>query len=166
MDILGEIFGAVVYIAIFFFVWMTNKKKENPEGDSQSEEWFEGFKESLASSKTKENSFMPRSERNSFAVKNAKSQSRKSSYGGSPSSVGRKKKKRPVHADATGLCSEAKKMLPVHVTSPCIGNINNNIDLKLEHNDIIKAFIMSEVMQRYDLNRIYARIPDFNKEDN
>jgi hypothetical protein len=31
--------------------------------------------------------------------------------------------------------------------------------------DLLKAFIMNEVMQRYDLNRIYERIPSFNKDE-
>lgn len=35
----------------------------------------------------------------------------------------------------------------------------------LSKNDIIKAFVMSEVLQRYDLNRIYSRIPNFSTDD-
>ncbi len=38
-------------------------------------------------------------------------------------------------------------------------------DLRFGRNDLLKAFVMSEVLQRYDLNRIYSRIPGFKKEE-
>lgn len=36
--------------------------------------------------------------------------------------------------------------------------------LKFGKDDILKAFIFSEVLNRYDLNKIFARIPDKRKE--
>lgn len=38
-------------------------------------------------------------------------------------------------------------------------------DLRFGRNDLLKAFVMSEVMQRYDLNRIYSRIPGVKSEE-
>ncbi len=35
--------------------------------------------------------------------------------------------------------------------------------LRLAKNDLVNAFILSEVMNRYDLNRIYSRIPDIDQ---
>lgn len=38
-------------------------------------------------------------------------------------------------------------------------------DVKIDRNSLIKAFIVSEVMTRYDINRIYERIPGVRKDD-
>jgi hypothetical protein len=35
----------------------------------------------------------------------------------------------------------------------------------MDTNDLARAIIMSEVLQRYDLKRVFARIPDFNDKD-
>lgn len=38
-------------------------------------------------------------------------------------------------------------------------------DLRFNREALLKAFVMSEVLQRYDLNRIYSRIPGVNTEE-
>ncbi len=37
--------------------------------------------------------------------------------------------------------------------------------LKLDRNNLLKAFIMSEVMTRYDINRIYERVPGVRQDE-
>ena len=39
------------------------------------------------------------------------------------------------------------------------------IQMTFDRDSVIKAFVMSEVLQRYDLGRIYSRIPDFNQPE-
>mgnify|MGYP000911253462 FL=1 len=36
---------------------------------------------------------------------------------------------------------------------------------KLSRQDLLKSFVLSEVLQRYDINRIYERIPGIRSED-
>ncbi len=38
-------------------------------------------------------------------------------------------------------------------------------DFKMTRDDLLKSFIMSEVLQRYDINRIYSRIPAVKSDD-
>jgi len=38
-------------------------------------------------------------------------------------------------------------------------------DLRFNREELLKVFVMTEVMQRYDLHRIYSRIPSFEKEE-
>lgn len=37
--------------------------------------------------------------------------------------------------------------------------------IKIGREDLLKSFIMSEVLQRYDINRIYSRIPPIKEDD-
>jgi len=37
--------------------------------------------------------------------------------------------------------------------------------VKIGREDLLKSFIMSEVLQRYDINRIYSRIPSIKNDD-
>lgn len=37
--------------------------------------------------------------------------------------------------------------------------------IKIGREDLLKSFIMSEVLQRYDINRIYSRIPPIKNDD-
>lgn len=37
--------------------------------------------------------------------------------------------------------------------------------IKIEREDLLKSFIMSEVLQKYDINRIYNRIPSIKSDD-
>lgn len=37
--------------------------------------------------------------------------------------------------------------------------------IKIGREDLLKSFIMSEVLQRYDINRIYSRIPPIKTDD-
>ena len=37
--------------------------------------------------------------------------------------------------------------------------------VKIGREDLLKSFIMSEVLQRYDINRIYSRIPPIKSDD-
>ncbi|MBR4329000.1 MAG: hypothetical protein IKP71_04040 [Candidatus Riflebacteria bacterium] len=37
--------------------------------------------------------------------------------------------------------------------------------VKIGREDLLKSFIMSEVLQRYDINRIYSRIPPIKEDD-
>lgn len=37
--------------------------------------------------------------------------------------------------------------------------------VKIGREDLLKSFIMSEVLQRYDINRIYSRIPSIKEDD-
>ncbi len=37
--------------------------------------------------------------------------------------------------------------------------------IQIEREDLLKSFIMSEVLQRYDINRIYNRIPSIKSDD-
>jgi len=64
------------------------------------------------------------------------------------------------------LNEDAKKLfshdhVPVSKAQPKAHPINISFDRE----SIVKAFVMSEVLQRYDLNRIYSRIPDFNQPE-
>ena len=36
---------------------------------------------------------------------------------------------------------------------------------KLSRQDLLKTFVLSEVLQRYNINRIYERIPGIRSED-
>lgn len=38
-------------------------------------------------------------------------------------------------------------------------------NVKIGREDLLKSFIMSEVLQRYDINRIYSRIPSIKNDD-
>jgi len=40
-----------------------------------------------------------------------------------------------------------------------------DLDLKLDRSNLVKAFIMSEVMTRYDINRIYERVPGVRQDE-
>ena len=49
---------------------------------------------------------------------------------------------------------------PEHVVSYAQQN-----QIKIGREDLLKSFIMSEVLQRYDINRIYSRIPPIKNDD-
>ena len=42
---------------------------------------------------------------------------------------------------------------------------NQETKVKIGREDLLKSFIMSEVLQRYDINRIYSRIPPIKEDD-
>lgn len=46
-----------------------------------------------------------------------------------------------------------------------VQNISRHIP-RIDRNNLVQAFIMSEVMQRYDINRIYERIPGIRDDNN
>ncbi len=53
---------------------------------------------------------------------------------------------------------------PKNVTA----NTDNSYEaprITLTQQDILKSFIMSEVLQKYDINRIYSRIPQIKSDD-
>lgn len=41
----------------------------------------------------------------------------------------------------------------------------NQSGFKMTKNDLLRSFVMSEVLQRYDINRIYSRIPNAKSDD-
>ena len=49
---------------------------------------------------------------------------------------------------------------PEHVVS-----YTQQPQIKIGREDLLKSFIMSEVLQRYDINRIYSRIPPIKNDD-
>lgn len=44
-------------------------------------------------------------------------------------------------------------------------NVQEAPKITLTQQDILKSFIMSEVLQKYDINRIYSRIPQIKSDD-
>ena len=43
--------------------------------------------------------------------------------------------------------------------------LNSNQKISFGKNDILKAFIMQELLQRHDINKIYERIPDIRRDE-
>lgn len=62
------------------------------------------------------------------------------------------------------LSEEDRKMFELgHTEQPKHQGAAHPIKISFDRNSVIKAFVMSEVLQRYDIERIYARIPGINQ---
>ncbi len=67
---------------------------------------------------------------------------------------------------ATGdqLSEEARKMFELGRSEQQVSHdAAHPIKIRFDRDSVIKAFVMSEVLQRYDIERIYARIPGINQ---
>ncbi len=64
-----------------------------------------------------------------------------------------------------GLSAEAREMFTLGKARAPIRQEEAKLpNISFDRESIIKAFIMSEVLQRYDLERIYSRIPNIQQE--
>ncbi|MDD3000320.1 MAG: hypothetical protein PHF29_01020 [Candidatus Riflebacteria bacterium] len=70
--------------------------------------------------------------------------------------------------------SEAEREEQIAKASAILNDIKMKVDteekatkpaVSFGRDDLLRAFVMKELMQRYDLNRIYERIPSFNKDE-
>lgn len=70
--------------------------------------------------------------------------------------------------------SETARQEQIAKASEILKDIQKKVDeesvvskplVSFDRDDLLKAFVMKELMQRYDLNRIYERIPSFNKDE-
>ncbi|PKL51307.1 MAG: hypothetical protein CVV42_00210 [Candidatus Riflebacteria bacterium HGW-Riflebacteria-2] len=61
------------------------------------------------------------------------------------------------------LSEQDRKMFELGRQDQSQPNIESPITISFDRNSFIKAFVMSEVLQRYDIERIYARIPGINQ---
>jgi len=62
------------------------------------------------------------------------------------------------------LSDEDRKMLePGRSEQQKRYDVEHPIKISFDRDSVIKAFVMSEVLQRYDIERIYARIPGINQ---
>ena len=52
-----------------------------------------------------------------------------------------------------------KQQFSINQVSP-----NNNINMNFTQNDVLKAFIMQELLQKHDLNKIFERVPEINRD--
>lgn len=61
-----------------------------------------------------------------------------------------------------GSAHDAECLFPD--TNPATQPQPSGIDFKINRSNLVQAFIMSEVLKRYDINRIYERIPGVRKD--
>ncbi len=72
---------------------------------------------------------------------------------------------RDESAPGDQLSEEARKMFELgRQEQPAKSPVAPPPKINFDRESIIKAFVMSEVLQRYDLERIYSRIPGINQQ--
>ena len=133
---------------------VNKKKKENEDMDLSDLMSFDDFisnSSSSPSSSANKPSYTPPSR-----GKKKRSSSNK-----------RQKKAKPPelnvssHSNTTNLGKVSKDMEWTNNKSkPSI-----SFSMKLSKEEIVKSFIFSEVLRRYDINRIYDRIPGVNRDE-
>lgn len=170
----------LVIIAIVFSIWSeVNKKKEEKNLDFDFSE-LSSIDDFLKKEKKEPSSdHVPLSEQPSRQEKKSRRQQQKgqrsdlapveqSGFSDSlpipPLPVGK-----PSRYD--DLPSPASSSSSRHNAAPSLAaqlftsESSREYDVKIDRNSLIKAFIVSEVMTRYDINRIYERIPGVRKDD-
>lgn len=87
----------------------------------------------------------------------------------------RKEVKKPVNYDQsdsmTGVCTSQTLSAKLEQQRAQVAFLEGQtqapapLNVTMNRNNLIQAFIISEVMTRYDINRIYERVPGVRKDD-
>lgn len=81
----------------------------------------------------------------------------------------KKRKKRKEEVDTGSLELPPLKPEETHVPSSFAGKASfsgsDDNNFSFNRKTLIQAFILSEAMNRYDINRIYERVPDVRRDD-
>lgn len=170
----------LIIIAIVYSIWSeVNKKKEEKNLDFDFSE-LSSIDDFLKKEKKEPSSdYGPLSEHSSRQEKKTRRQQQKGqrqeidstgqsgfsdSLPPAPLSVGKPSRYDDLPSPASSSSSR-HNIAPSLAAQIFTSEPNREYDVKIDRNSLIKAFIVSEVMTRYDINRIYERIPGVRKDD-
>ncbi|MBU1107695.1 MAG: hypothetical protein KKB51_13570 [Candidatus Riflebacteria bacterium] len=165
----------VIILVIVYSVWSeVNKKKQEENVDidfSELSSLDDFFKDT--GSQAEKSAVAPLSSQAKPPKKRSKKRSEPTrgevDYDDLPSLTGQVNYDRQSSASNESnydLSEEARKLFTnEEKAAPSAQTPAKPIQLSFDRESFIKAFVMSEVLQRYDLERIYSRIPNINQPE-